>query len=73
MEYKLRAERQANTTLLEQILLNRGFKNLQEINHYLTVNEHDINDPLLLDNIQDGAKMLAKHIQNNSKTLIIQD
>ena len=73
MEYKLRAERQANTTLLEQILLNRGFKDLQEINHYLTVDEHDINDPLLLDNMQEGAKMLAKHIQNNSKTLVIQD
>lgn len=73
MEYKLRAERQANTTLLEQILLNRGFKDLQEINHYLTVDEHDINDPLLLDNMQEGAKILAKHIQNNSKTLVIQD
>lgn len=73
MEYKLRAERQANTTLLEQILLNRGFKDLQEINHYLTVDEHDINDPLLLDNMQEGAKMLAKHIQMNSKTLVVQD
>ena len=73
MEYKLRAERQANTTLLEQILLNRGFKDLQEINHYLTVDEHDINNPLLLDNMQEGAKMLAKHIQMNSKTLVIQD
>jgi hypothetical protein len=31
MEYKLRAPRQDNTTLLEQILLNRGFKNRQEI------------------------------------------
>lgn len=73
MEYKLIAERQDGTSLLEQILLNRGFKDREEINHYLTVDEYDLNNPLLLDNIEEGAKVLAKHINLNSRALIIID
>ena len=59
MEYKLIAERQNGTTLLEQILLNRGFKNREEIQHYLTTDENDLNSPLLLDNIKEGAELLV--------------
>ena len=73
MEYKLIAERQNGTTLLEQILLNRGFKDRQEIQHYLTTDENDLNNPLLLDNIKEGAELLAKHISCGSRALIIQD
>lgn len=73
MEYKLIAPRQDGTTLLEQILLNRGFKNRQEINHYLTVDEYDLFDPLLLDNIKQGAQMLIKHISRNNKAMIVID
>ena len=73
MEYRLRAPRQPNTTLLEQILLNRGFKNKEDINHYLTTDESDLINPLKLDNIQEGLKLLAKHIAQNSNTLIIVD
>ena len=58
MEYKVIAPRQDGTSLLEQILLNRGFTSKEEINHYLTVDESDLINPLCLDNMQDGAKML---------------
>lgn len=73
MEYKLIAERKPNITLLEQILLNRGFSNREEIVHYLNVNENDVLSPLLLDNIKNGASMLIKHISNNDKTFMIVD
>ncbi len=73
MEYKLIAPRIDGTTLLEQILLNRGFKNRQDINHYLTVDENDLIDPLLLDNMREGVKLLIKHIDLKSNTLIVVD
>ena len=73
MEYKLIAPRIDGTTLLEQILLNRGFKNRQDINHYLTVDEKDLIDPLLLDNMREGVKLLIKHIDLKSNTLIVVD
>ena len=73
MEYKLRAPRQDNTTLLEQILLNRGFKNRQEIQEYLTADESVVSDPLCLDNMREGVQMLIKHINNNNRALIIVD
>lgn len=73
MEYKLRAPRQDGTSLLEQILLNRGFTNREEINHYLTTDENDIIDPLKLDHMRDGVKMLIKHIDLNNEALIIID
>lgn len=73
MEYKVIAPRQDGTSLLEQILLNRGFTTKEEINHYLMVDENDLINPLELDNIQDGLKMLAKHIENNSRAVIIVD
>lgn len=73
MEYKLIAPRIDGTTLLEQILLNRGFKNRQDINHYLTVDENDLINPLLLDNMCEGVKLLIKHIDLKSNTLIVVD
>lgn len=73
MEYKLRAPRQPNTTLLEQVLLNRGFTDIEAIQHFLTTDEKDLLDPMLLDNMLDGIKLLIKHIENNSTTLIIVD
>ena len=32
--------------------------------HYLNTSDADILDPLLLDNIKDGAKILVSHILN---------
>lgn len=73
MEYKLIAPRQDNTTLLEQILLNRGFKNRQEIQNYLNTDESSILNPLLLDNMQEGVIILINHIKQGDKALIIVD
>ena len=73
MDYKIIAPRVDGTSLLSQILLNRGFKNLEDITHYLMVDEHDLIDPLLLDNMQEGVKLLVKHISLNSNTLIVID
>lgn len=73
MEYKVIAPRQDGTTLLEQILLNRGFTSREEINHYITVDENDLVDPLLLDHMRQGAEILAKHISQNSNALVVVD
>ena len=73
MDYKVIAPRVDGTSLLSQILLNRGFKNLEDITHYLMVDEHDLINPLLLDNMQEGVKLLVKHISLNSNTLIVID
>ena len=73
MEYKLIAPRQDNTTFLEQILLNRGFKTREEIQHFLMSDEKDINNPLLLDNMREGLYLIAKHAQNQSKVLVVVD
>ena len=72
MEYKLIAPRQPGTTLLEQILLNRGIKQ-NDIQHFLTVDENDVLPPSMLDNIRDGVAMLIKHIQANDRCFIIVD
>ena len=73
MEYKLIAPRRDNTTFLEQILFNRGFTSREEIQRFLTSDEHDINSPLLLDNMREGVQLLAKHIELNSRVLLVVD
>lgn len=73
MEYKLIAPRQDGTSFLEQILLNRGFKSREEINHYLMVDDTDLLPPTYLDHMYEGAQLLAKHISLNSKALLIID
>ena len=73
MEYKLIAPRQDGTNLLTQVLLNRSFKSIEDINHFLTTDENDLQDPLLLDNMREGVELLIRHIRENSKTLIIVD
>lgn len=73
MEYRLIAPRQNGITLLQQILLNRGFKTTEDIIHFLSTDENDILNPLLLDNMVEGLQMLAKHINANDKALIVVD
>lgn len=62
-----------NTSLLEQILYNRGFQSIEEIQHYLSVDENDLIDPLMLDNMRDGVKMLIKHIDYSDDAIILID
>ena len=38
-----------------------------------SVDENDLQDPLLLDNMREGVELLIQHIRENSKTLIIVD
>jgi len=55
------------------VLLNRGFTNREDILHYLSVDEKDVLDPMLLMNMRDGAKMLMKHIATNDNAYVIVD
>lgn len=72
MDYRLVAPRQPGVGLLEQILLNRGIP-YEEIHHFLNADENDVLDPLLLNNMDKAAKMLAMHIAANDKALIVVD
>ena len=72
MKYELISEKFNNRTLIEQILINRGLAP-EEINHYLSANEKDLYDPLLLDNMERGAELYVKHIANNSPMTMIVD
>ena len=54
---------------IETILVNRGIKR-EDIPHFLNTTDNDILNPLLLKNMEDGVKMLVKHLINNDKILI---
>lgn len=54
------------------MLINRGIKP-QDIQHYLHTTDEDILSPHLIQNIEDGVKMLISHIAQNDKVLIIVD
>lgn len=70
MKYKLIAPMNPRFSTIEQVLKNRG---IQDIQHYLNTTDADILDPKLLANIQEAAKMLVKHISNQSDIFIIVD
>lgn len=72
MDYKLISKKEPGIGLLEQILLNRGIP-VEEISHFLNADEADVLNPLLLDNMREGTQLLAKHISQNSKALIVVD
>lgn len=69
MNYQLIAPRLPELTVVEQVFENRGIKK-ENIQHYLHTTKNDLVDPLKLDRINDGIKMLVKHINNQDKTLI---
>lgn len=56
-------------TPLTQIFINRGFKE-QDIENYLNVSEKDLLPCSLLDNIEEGAKLIATHLFNQNKIYI---
>ena len=56
-------------TAVERVLTNRGIS-INEIDHYLNTTDNDILEPTLISNIEEGAKMLIKHISQNDKVLI---
>ena len=68
MTYELISPRTCSSSI-EQVLYNRGIP-LKDIPHYLNTTDEDILNPLLLDNIEDAAKMLVRHISAGSKVLV---
>lgn len=69
MTYELINPRDNNLTSVEQVLVNRGIKK-EDIPHFLHTTDSDILSTDPIDRIQDGAKMLVKHIFNNDNILI---
>ena len=69
MKYQLIAPRDESLSPIEQILSNRGIA-ISDLEHFRYPNEQDVISPLLLKNMQEGAKMLIKHIANNDKIFI---
>lgn len=67
MQYKL--INQTKSTPIETIMENRGIKS-KDIFHFLNTTFQDINSNNKLNNINNGIKMLARHIKNNDKIFI---
>jgi len=72
VNYVLREPRDTTKTALVQILTNRGIQE-QDIWHYLNTTDNDLIDPSTIEHIDEGAKLLLKHIENNSKVFIQPD
>lgn len=59
MQYELISPRDKSKSAIEQVLNNRGITDIQ---HYLNTSADDVNSPLLLNNLERGAKILVSHI-----------
>lgn len=71
MKYRLRNNYSTDPSLaIQEILQDRG---VQDINKFLMPDKTCELDPYKLENIEAGARMLLKHLENDSKILIIQD
>ena len=66
MNYQLIASRLPQTSVIEQVLLNRGILP-QDIRHYLNTSDRDILSPSLVSNIKEGAQLLIRHIYEKHK------
>jgi hypothetical protein len=69
LRYQLINPVDESMSALEQVLFNRGI-NPNEIEHFKYPSQKDIVDPLKLENMTEGAKMLIKHIEQNDKIFI---
>lgn len=69
MNFQLRAPRIPHLSVVEQVLVNRGIA-ASEIQHYLNTTDKDILPPDIIDNIENGARMLISHIAKGSKVLL---
>lgn len=54
---------------IEQVLINRGIKKYN-IEHFLNTSDEDILNPKLIKNIEEGAKMLVRHMSAGSKVFL---
>ena len=71
MDYQLIKPIQENYSAIEQVLTNRGIK-FEDIPHYLNVTEEDNLSPLLLDNIEQAAKMLFNQLHRDGFHIHVQ-
>ena len=72
MEYQLIAPRiplKEVMTAVEQVLANRGIAP-ENVEHYLNTTDEDILSPMLIMNVEEGVKVLIKHIAQGDKVLI---
>lgn len=67
MNYHLIEPKIDSDNVVDILLSNRG---IEDINHYLHTTNEDILDPLLLGNMNNGAKLLIQHISLNHKIFI---
>lgn len=71
MDYQLIKPIQENYSAIEQVLTNRGIK-FEDIAHYLNVTEEDNLSPLLLENIEQAAKMLFNQLHKDGFHIHVQ-
>ena len=69
MEYTLISERRPDLTAIEQVLVNRGISE-NILSQYLRTSDEHLKDCSTIDRIDEGAKMLAKHIINSDDMFI---
>jgi hypothetical protein len=72
MEYQLiNSEYSSNTnlTVIERVLTNRGIE-LNDISHYLNTTDEDILNPLLLNNVDEGLRLVAKCVRDGKPMFI---
>lgn len=69
MDYQLKTPMQ-KTSALEQVFFNRGFKTVEDIQHYLNTTTQDIINPQKIENIEDGVKLLITHISQEDDILV---
>jgi single-stranded-DNA-specific exonuclease len=69
LNYQLIAPRIPGISTIEQVLVNRGIE-LNEVEHYLHTTDKDILNPLMIDRLEDGVKMLISHISQGHKIFI---
>lgn len=72
MQYELINNGKKSFNPIEQVLLNRGIKK-EDIVQFLNPDDNNILDPLLLNNMARGAKMLLLHIQNADRIHFVVD
>lgn len=71
MKYKIKGNNLKKDFLME-VFENRGIS-MGEIENFLKTKDSDIQNPLDLDNMREGAILLNKHIENRSNISIIVD
>ena len=70
MRYELIKERNSQLSLLQQVLTNRG---IRDVDHYLHTSDADILNPCLFPNMNKGVKLFIEEQRKNSKTLLLVD